>query len=419
MLAGAPVQSATGKNPEDFGRSVHFQASGQAFSRAPLTHTRPPASVRPVSDRTSPTATNSEPVQNTQGASALRKYAPRIALSLLIAGGFVWLFHRGGLPLLPSREALSTLQPWAIPAYALLTVIAIFFRVHRWIPLLRPVAPGISEGRVVGVGLVGIAAIMFAPLRMGEAARPYLLARDGKVSFFQALGGAGAERVVDGLILTVVSAAAMALSTPISPLPNHLGSMPLPVSIIPRAIYVAALVFTGAFLALTVFYGARGFARRFTETLLSPISPKLAGFVTGTLERLADGLKVLGSPRDRLLFFGETLLYWGAQLCAQWLLMRGSGINASFAEACVSLGVLGLGVIVPAGPGLFGAFQIGTYSGLALFFPLSVLVSSGAAMVFVSYAVQLVSMALALAVGFWVLARSNAQVTTLPVTPPA
>ncbi len=33
----------------------------------------------------------------------------------------------------------------------------------------------------------------------------------------------------------LLSAIAMAVSTPLSPLPNHLGDMPLPVSIIPRA----------------------------------------------------------------------------------------------------------------------------------------------------------------------------------------
>jgi uncharacterized protein (TIRG00374 family) len=344
---------------------------------------------------------------HTEKPGMMRKYAPRVVVSLLIAGGFVWLFHRGGLPLVPSRSALSTLKPWAVPVYVLLNMLAVFLRVHRWVPLLRPIAPGISERRVVGIGLVGIAAIMFAPLRMGEAARPYLFGRDGKVSFFQALGASGAERVVDGLMLTVVGAVAMALSTPISPLPNHLGSMPLPVSIIPRAIYVASMVFVGAFVALTVFYGARQFARRFTAVVLGPISPKLADFVTSTLERLADGLKVLGSAENRVRFFGETLLYWACQMLGQWLLMRGCGIQGSFAEACVSLTVLGLGVVVPAGPGLFGAFQIGTYSGLALFFPLAILVSSGAAMVFVSYAVQLVLMALGCGLGFWILARDK------------
>ncbi len=344
---------------------------------------------------------------------SLWKHAPRVLASLVIAGGFVWLFHRGGLPLIPPPGTLSTLSVWAVPAYALLTALNVYFRVHRWVPLLRPIAPDVSAVRVVGIGLVGIAAIMFAPLRMGEAARPYLLARDREVSFFQALGAAGAERVVDGFVLTIVAAIALTFSTPLSPLPDHLGTMPLPVSIIPRAIYAATLVFSAAFVALCVFYGAREFARRVTHTLLSPISPKLASFVTATLERLADGLKVLGSPQNRVRFFVETLLYWACNFTAQWALMRGCGIEGGFAEAAVSLGVLGLGVVVPAGPGLFGAFQIGTYSGLALYFPLAVLQSSGAAMVFVSYAVQLSAMLLSAVVGFVILSRTKRVETAL------
>ena len=334
-------------------------------------------------------------------------YAPRILASVVIAGFFVWVFKRGGLPLIPPASALTALQPWTVAAFGLFSVACIYLRVHRWVPLLRAVAPDISETRVVAVGLIGIATIMLAPLRMGEAARPYLLARDGKVTFFQALGAAGAERVIDGLVLTVTAAIALTLSTPLSPLPDHLGDVALPVSIIPRAIYVAAVVFTGGAVSLTVFYLAHAFARRVTMALLSPISPKLAGFVTGTLERLADGLSVLGSPENRLRFFGETLLYWLCQFIAQWLLMRGCGIQGSIVQACVTLGVLGLGVIVPAGPGLFGAFQIGTYSGLALYFPLTTLRTSGAAMAFVSYGFQLVAMLLSLALGFWLLARSK------------
>ena len=343
-------------------------------------------------------------------ARSLWAYAPRIVASLVIALGFVWLFKRGGLPLIPPASTLAAVEPLTVAAFAVFILLSVYLRVHRWVPLLRAVAPDISERRVVAVGLVGIATIMFAPLRMGEAARPYLLARDGKVTFFQALGAAGAERVIDGLVLTLSAALALGLSTPISPLPDHLGDVALPVSIIPRAIYIAAVVFTGGALALTLFYFARGFAHKITTTLLSPISAKLASFVTGTLERLADGLSVLGSPENRLRFLGETLLYWLCQFTAQWLLMRACGIHASIAQACVTLGVLGLGVIVPAGPGLFGAFQIGTYSGLALYFPLSLLRTSGAAVAFISYAGQLLAMLISLGLGFWLLGRTKRAV---------
>jgi uncharacterized protein (TIRG00374 family) len=358
----------------------------------------------------------SDPSLSTRAARALWTQAPRLIASLVIAGGFVWLFRRGGLPLVPSRSAFAGLEPWAAPAFAALILVSMWFRVHRWLYLLRPIAPEISTRRVVGIGLVGVAAILFAPLRLGEAARPYLLSRDGKVSFFQALGAAGAERVVDGLMLTLVSAIAMALSTPISPLQNHVGDMYLPVSAVPRAIFVALTVFAGGFAALIVFYVARVPARRITKRILGVVSLRLANFVVDTLERLADGLKVLGSPKDRLPFCLETLLYWGAVLLAQWVLLRGVGISGSFPEACVSLGVLGLGAIVPAGPGFFGTYQLAMYTGLALFFDQRAVVSAGAAMVFISYAAQLVLTALAGALGFVILGRAERVSATQPAS---
>jgi uncharacterized protein (TIRG00374 family) len=344
---------------------------------------------------------------STRVSRALWAQAPRLVASLIIAGGFVWLFRRGGLPLIPPRSAFQKLTVWAIPSYALLIAIGVWFRAHRWVYLLRPIAPEASARRVVGVCFVGIAAILFAPLRLGEAARPYLLARDGKVSFFQGLGAAGAERVVDGLVLMLVSAVAMTLATPLSPLPKRLGDMPVPVSAVPHAIYIALLVFASAFAALIVFYGAREVAHRFTHRLLDPLSIRLANFVTDTLERLADGLKVLASPHDRVRFFGETLLYWACTFLATWVLMRGSGMPGSLPEACVSLGVLGLGAVIPAGPGFFGTYQIATYTGLALFFEQDTVLSAGAAMVFVSYATQLVLTLLVGVLGLWILGRAE------------
>jgi uncharacterized protein (TIRG00374 family) len=350
---------------------------------------------------------DSEPALSIRAARLLLAQAPRWVASLVIAGGFVWLFRRGGLPLIPARSAFEKFQFWTLLPYVALISAGIWFRVQRWVYLLRPIAPDASRRRVIGIGLVGIAAILFAPLRLGEAARPYLFARDGKISFFQGLGAAGAERVVDGLTMMIVTAGAMTLATPISPMPNHLGEMPLPVSIVPHAIYIALLVFMGAFAALLVFHSARSVAHRITQRALGVVSARLANFVTDTLERLADGLKVLASPADRLRFLGGTLAYWGSAFLATWVLMRGVGIPGSVPQACVSLGVLGLGAVIPAGPGAFGTYQIAIYTGLALFFEQHVVLRAGAAMVFVSYATQLALTALAGGLGFLLLNRNS------------
>src|SRR3954462_14218437 len=111
----------------------------------------------------SPAPMNSDPTLLTRATQLLRAQAPRLVASLVIAGGFIWLFRRGGLPLIPPRSSFDHLEPWAIPVYAPLIGAAVWFRVHRWVYLLHPIAPQASRPRVIGVGLVGIAAILFAP----------------------------------------------------------------------------------------------------------------------------------------------------------------------------------------------------------------------------------------------------------------
>ncbi|HYJ08307.1 MAG TPA: hypothetical protein VEX18_04845, partial [Polyangiaceae bacterium] len=89
---------------------------------------------------------------------ALRRAAPRIAASLLIAAGFVWVMRRGGLPFAPPRDALAQLKWWGVPAFVLVTLVVAYLRTSRWIYLLRPLAPNLKTWRVFGAGLVGFAA---------------------------------------------------------------------------------------------------------------------------------------------------------------------------------------------------------------------------------------------------------------------
>jgi glycosyltransferase 2 family protein len=105
----------------------------------------------------------------------------------------------------------------------------------------------------------------------------------------------------------------------------------------------------------------------------------------------ADGLKFLPSFRHIGPFLFETAVYWGLNAFSMWVLARGCGIeHISVVEACVVMGVLGVGIVVPAGPGLFGAFQASTYAALAMFFPDDVVLGPGAVFVFLLYVIQCV-----------------------------
>src|SRR5437870_365813 len=105
----------------------------------------------------------------------LRRAAPRLLVSLAVAGAFVWALRRGGLPFAPPANAGRDLRWWGIPAFAGLMLISASLRTWRWVYLLRPLAPNIRPLRVFGVGWVGFSAVFFAPLRLGEFVRPYLI----------------------------------------------------------------------------------------------------------------------------------------------------------------------------------------------------------------------------------------------------
>jgi hypothetical protein len=183
--------------------------------------------------------------------------------------------------------------------------------------------------------------------RMGEVVRPYLISQDQDVTFLQAMGTVGAERTIDGLVLTLLSFITLSLSTPLSPLPDQLGDLPLPVKAVPGALYLALLAFTAAFVLMAVFYWARSAARRLTERVVGIVSKRLATLLTGVVERLADGLSFLPSKRHFAAFLRDTLLYWALGVGGQWLLLRGLGIPATLVEAAVTLGVMGIGTLMP------------------------------------------------------------------------
>ncbi|MES1189050.1 MAG: lysylphosphatidylglycerol synthase transmembrane domain-containing protein [Myxococcales bacterium] len=332
---------------------------------------------------------------------------PRVVASLLIGGGFLWLLMRGGLPLLPPQAAFARLPIGYVAGYLALLLASILLRSYRWVYLIRPIAPEVPVLRIMGACMLGFSAVFLAPLRSGELVRPYLISQSGKPSFMQAAGTVAAERIIDGLLLTIFTFVALSLATPVSPLPSRLGDLPLPVSAVPAAVYGALVLFIAAFVGMTVFYVARGLAGRITRKVVGLVSTRAAEFAAGTLERLADGLSFLPSRGNLLRFLRETLGYWSLGILSQWVLLRGLGLHATLAQATTCVGVQGLGSLVPAGPGMFGAYQIAGFSALAMFFPMDQVTSAGALFVFVTYTTQLVVNCMQLVGGFWLMAKAR------------
>ncbi|HWO14742.1 MAG TPA: lysylphosphatidylglycerol synthase transmembrane domain-containing protein [Polyangiaceae bacterium] len=323
---------------------------------------------------------------------------PKLALSLLLAGGFVWVLQRGGLPIMPPRSAFATVRWWLLGPYLLLCCVGMFLRTYRWIYLLRPLASQISSRAVFGAGLVGYAIVFFAPLRTGEVARPWLVARRREVGFLQAAGTVVAERIIDGVTLSLVLVMGLVGSKMLEPLPDRIGKLPVSVAALPAAAYGTLPVFGAAVLIMLAFRRWRAASQRLFERAIGVVSERFATWVIHRIEKLSDGLALL-RPAQARDYLRDTVLYWFVMFSSNWVLLVACGLPAGPAEAAVIIGVTGMGSLVPSGPGFFGTFQLASYASLALFFLEPVVLGPGAAFTVLSYSSNVVLTMLSSLVG--------------------
>jgi glycosyltransferase 2 family protein len=326
--------------------------------------------------------------RGTPAPSFWQKHGAKLAVSVVIAAAFAWTLERGGLPLIPPRSAFEKVKVSSCLEYVAVLIFWHTVRAARWRHLLAPIAE-VPIRRVIAVSWIGFAAILLMPLRAGEVVRPYMIREKGKVSMAAATGTVGAERIIDGLYLTVLLCICMQLTEPLDPLPDHIGKLQIPVAAVPLYAYLSLLGFMAAFGLMALFYWRPRLGHMLVEKTLGVISQRIAERAADFVAQTADGLKFLPSLRYLGPFLLETSLYWFGNGFGMWVLARGCGIESmTLLQAFVVMGVLAVGILVPAGPGLFGAFQASMYAALAMYFHDDVVLGPGVVYVFLLYVFQ-------------------------------
>jgi uncharacterized membrane protein YbhN (UPF0104 family) len=334
----------------------------------------------------------------------LRRHTGKLAASVIITSGIVVMIRAGGLKFLPEGGDFQTFRErwWTLPAYVGTLLAMTWFRSVRWRFLLRSIAE-VPRGRLFVVSCIGFAAILLMPFRIGEFVRPYLVrtppskrGMPGAISLTAATSTVVAERIIDGLFLSVVLAMALLFVPTVHPLPDRVVGIPVTVHHVRVSGYLMLLLFATAFTTIGVFYFARSWAHRATLAVVGKVSRGLAEKLATMSEKFADGLHVLSRKDDALGFLFETAVYWGINALGMWLLAWGAGVthgdgtNPTFGEACALMGMLGCAILIPGPPGLLGVFQAGVYAGMTMFYPTSIVTGPGAAYVFLMYASQVV-----------------------------
>jgi hypothetical protein len=313
------------------------------------------------------------------------KLVVNLGLSLLMLAICTWLVwpspeRRADIAMALNAGQLARMWPHLLGFVALLAVTH-FCRAWRWIYLLRPLGVQLPAGRLLAISSVGFMAILALPARMGEFVRPALIRRKGEISASAALGTVAVERIVDGLLVSLlVFACCFALRGPDAP-----GWM------MPTA-YTALAVFAGAlfFLAFALRWPEPTVRFALRLSLLPRLLPGMARSLEDKLLQMIRGFLVLKDRRNLVAFVLWSAIYWGANGLSMWILAEGFDLGLPPVGAFATMGLVAVGITLPNSPALVGQFQWFTQKGLELYLPTAIVEGRGLAYAIALHAIQVI-----------------------------
>jgi uncharacterized protein (TIRG00374 family) len=288
----------------------------------------------------------------------------RTVLSLAMSALFVWLSLRH-TDVRAVLRAMASADAMRLALYVVMLLVIHLVRTVRWGLLLTPLGT-VSFKRLNSASAVGFMLLMLLPLRLGEFARPLLIARPpagggAPLRRSGALASIVVERIVDGIAIGLLGIVSL-----------HLLGSSASGRYVDFARSASVLVALGFFalcvmLVLAVLFRDRALA--LTARALQPFSPRLASRVGSMLDAFISAVH-LGSGWRLISFFALTAIYWSLTAAAMGLLAPAFGFHGlTPLMLAVILTIQVVGVMVPAGPGMVGTMQFFTQAGLSLFDP--------------------------------------------------
>jgi uncharacterized protein (TIRG00374 family) len=295
----------------------------------------------------------------------------RLFLKLLLAlaiGAICVVLVLRDIDLTATWTALSQVSMPAVAVYLVMLALTHLLRSWRWAHLLRPIGVTLPGVQLLAISSVGFLAIQALPVRLGEFVRPYLVVRGGQSRMSAVLGTVAVERVVDGLLISIIFFVCYVTSE----------------RAWPPQLEAAAWLSLLLFLAALIFLAA---ALRWPETtihlglwllLLPRLAPRLSVKLRDKLRALIQGFRVLREPGSLVPFLVQSVLYWATNGLGMWLLAQGMRLDVSPMAAYAAMSFTGVLISLPNSPGLVGQFHLGVVAALAAYLPEGVAARSSA-----------------------------------------
>jgi uncharacterized protein (TIRG00374 family) len=304
----------------------------------------------------------------------------KLGLSLAV-GGVCVVYAMHGMDKAAVWQALRDLPPSAIALYLLTLAVTHLFRAWRWEFLLRPLGVSLPLRRLLLISSVGFMAILALPVRLGEFVRPYFVTRERGVRMSAALGTVAVERIIDGLVISILFFVSYLLSA---------GDRFTRELRIGAWLSLVGFVSLATFLALARVWTEQTIAFALRVSLLQRFAPQLAHKVADKLRALISGFHALADKRNFSLFMAHSLLYWSLNGFGMWLLARQMGLPISLGAAYTTMAFTGVVLSLPNSPGLVGQFHAAIKLGLLAYLPATVVNSRGMAYAIVLHGLQTV-----------------------------
>jgi glycosyltransferase 2 family protein len=283
----------------------------------------------------------------------------KFLVSLMIGAICVWYVLQR-ISLEDTWHVLAQLPLSAVAIYVMTLAATHFFRAWRWQHLLRPIGVALPARRLLAISSVGFMAILALPVRLGEFVRPYYVVRTGQSRMSALLGTVAVERIVDGLVISILFFGCYLISPA--------GAYSTGLRAAAWLSLVGFVTLTG-FLVVALSWPERTIRLFLSLTLLAHLAPSLGHRLADKLRALIHGFRVLHQPGDLVPFLAQTLLYWGSNGFGMWLLARAMHLDISPVAAYATMAFTGVLISLPNSPGLLGQFHAGVLAGLAAYLP--------------------------------------------------
>jgi uncharacterized protein (TIRG00374 family) len=280
-----------------------------------------------------------------------RNVKKRIIAGLLLGAVFAYLSLKD-IDFNAVAQSFSSLRYGYILPVVMVLCFMQFLRSYRWGVILRPVAT-VDQVSLFSVTSVGFLAIIAIPARLGELARPYLIARRRNLAMTAALGSIFLERVFDVLtILLMFFAVAF-----VTPMPSWMTKSAV-------VVFVIGIVLVSV---MVVSLTHKDASLRFLLPMIRRLPERYSQKVESLMDHFIGGFAMIADIRLILYVAFLSLGIWGIGTLAIYLLFGAFDFHLSPIAAFAVMVIFIIGITIPTAPGFVGNWHFFCILGLTMF----------------------------------------------------